>query len=49
MHELISYSEWATEVDIDAYLDSAVHKEIVRHARNLQGAKAKVKPYDPVE
>ena len=48
-HELISYSEWATEADIDVYLNSAAHKEIVRHARNLKGAKATVKLYDPVE
>ena len=27
-HELISYSEWATEADIKTYLDSAAHKEM---------------------
>ena len=48
-HELISYSEWATEVDIKAYLDSAAHKEIVQHARSLKGSKAVVKLYDLVE
>jgi len=48
-HELISYSEWATEADIKAYLDSAAHKEIVRHARSLKGSKAVVKLYDLVE
>ena len=48
-HELISYSEWGTEADIAAYLDSADHKEIVRHARSLKGSKAVVKLYDLVE
>jgi heme-degrading monooxygenase HmoA len=48
-HELISYSEWATEADIKAYLDSAAHKEIVHHARSLKGSKAVVKLYDLVE
>jgi heme-degrading monooxygenase HmoA len=45
-HELISYSEWASESDIDLYRSSAAHKEIVRHARALKGAKAEVKLYD---
>ena len=48
-HELISYSEWATEADIAAYLDSAAHKEILHHARSLKGSKAVVKLYDLVE
>ena len=48
-HELISYSEWASEADIKAYLDSAAHKEIVRHARGLKGSKAVVKLYDLVD
>jgi heme-degrading monooxygenase HmoA len=48
-HELISYSEWATEADIDAYLGSAAHKEIVSHARSLKGAKATVKLYELAE
>ena len=48
-HELISYSEWASEADIKAYLDRAAHKEIVRHARGLKGSKAVVKLYDLVE
>ena len=48
-HELISYSEWATEADIDAYLSSAAHKEIVSHSRSLKGAKATVKLYELVE
>jgi heme-degrading monooxygenase HmoA len=48
-HEFISYSEWATEADINAYLGSAAHKEIVSHARSLKGAKAIVKLYELVE
>jgi heme-degrading monooxygenase HmoA len=48
-HELISYSEWATEADIDMYRNSDAHKEIVRHARGLKGSKAQVKLYDLVE
>jgi heme-degrading monooxygenase HmoA len=48
-HELISYSEWATEADIDAYLNSAAHKEIVHHSRGLKDAKATVKLYELVE
>ena len=48
-HELIPYSEWGTEADIAAYLDSADHKEIVRHARSLTVSKAVVKLYDLVE
>ena len=48
-HELISYSEWATEADIESYRNSDAHKEIVRHARGLKGAKAQVKLYDLVE
>ena len=45
-HELISYSEWDTQADIDLYLGSDAHKEIVRHARGLKGSKAEVKLYD---
>jgi heme-degrading monooxygenase HmoA len=48
-HELISYSEWASEADIELYRASDAHKEIVRHARGLKGAKAEVKLYDLVE
>ncbi len=48
-HELISYSEWASEADIEAYRNSDAHKEIVQHARSLRGSKAKVKLYDLVE
>ena len=45
-HELISYSEWDTEADIDLYRNSDAHQEIVRHARALTGSKAEVKLYD---
>ena len=48
VHELISYSEWDTEADIETYRNSDAHKEIVRHARALKGSKAQVKLYDPV-
>jgi heme-degrading monooxygenase HmoA len=47
-HELISYSEWDNETDIELYRASDAHKEIVRHARALKGAKADVKLYDLV-
>jgi heme-degrading monooxygenase HmoA len=48
-HELISYSEWATETDIELYQSSDAHQEIVRHTRGLHGTKAEVKLYDLVE
>jgi len=48
VHELISYSEWDTEADIETYRNSDAHKEIVRHTRSLKGAKAEVKLYDLV-
>jgi heme-degrading monooxygenase HmoA len=48
VHELISYSEWETEADIELYRQTDAHKEIVRHARGLKGAKAQVKLYDLV-
>jgi len=47
-HELISYSEWETEADLALYHHSAVHDEIVSHARALKGTKAEVKLYDLV-
>ena len=47
-HELISYSEWDTQADIDLYMSSDAHKVIVRHARSLKGSKADVKLYDLV-
>jgi heme-degrading monooxygenase HmoA len=47
--ELISYSEWDSEADIELYRASDAHKEIVRHARGLKGAEAVVKLYDLVK
>jgi heme-degrading monooxygenase HmoA len=47
-HEFISYSEWDSEADVENYRISDAHKEIVRHARALKGAKAEVKLYDLV-
>jgi len=47
--EFISYSEWDSEAAMEAYRNSAAHKEIVRHARALKGAKAEVKLYDLVQ
>lgn len=46
--EYISYSEWETQADIDAYRDSDAHKQIQSHSRNLQGAQATVKRYQIV-
>ena len=46
--EFISYSEWESEADIEMYLNSDAHNEIVRHARALKGAKAEVKLYELV-
>ena len=45
----LSYSEWASEIDIRQYMNSAAHKEIVRHARSLEGTTAVVKLYELVE
>jgi heme-degrading monooxygenase HmoA len=45
----ISYSDWESEADIERYLRSDAHKEIVRHTRGLKGAKAEVKLYDLVK
>jgi heme-degrading monooxygenase HmoA len=47
-HELISYSEWDSEADIELYRSSDAHREIVRHARALKGSTAEVKLYDLV-
>jgi heme-degrading monooxygenase HmoA len=47
--ELISYSEWESEADVERYRDSDAHKEIVRHSRGLKGAQAVVKLYDLVK
>jgi len=46
--EFISYSEWDSEEDIEAYRRSDAHKEIVAHSRRLEGASAAVKLYDLV-
>jgi len=48
-HEFISYSEWDSEVAIEAYRSSDAHEEIVRHTRGLKGAKAEVKLYELVQ
>jgi heme-degrading monooxygenase HmoA len=48
-HEFISYSEWDSEAAIESYRNSQAHKEIVRPARSLKGAKAEVKLYDVVQ
>jgi heme-degrading monooxygenase HmoA len=47
--EFISYSEWESQAAIEAYRNSQAHKEIVRHARALKGAKAEVKLYELVQ
>ncbi len=47
--ELISYSEWGSEADVERYSNSEAHKEIVRHSRGLKGAQAVVKLYDLVK
>jgi heme-degrading monooxygenase HmoA len=46
--EFISYSEWESERDVERYLSSDAHKEIVRHARGLKGTQVVVKLYDLV-
>jgi heme-degrading monooxygenase HmoA len=47
--EFISYSEWESEQDIEKYLSSDAHKEIVRHSRGLKGTQVVVKLYDLVK
>jgi heme-degrading monooxygenase HmoA len=47
-HEFISCSEWESEYDIEMYMHSNAHEEIVRHTRSLKGAKAQVKLYEAV-
>ena len=44
----ISYSEWASDEDIERYRASDAHQEIIRHAQGLRGAKAEVKLYETV-
>ncbi len=46
--EYISYSEWESQSDIDAYRISDAHKQIQSHSRGLQGAQAIVKRYQIV-
>ena len=46
--EYISYSEWDSQADIDAYRNSEAHKKIQSHSRALQGAQAVVKRYQIV-
>ena len=46
--EYISYSEWESQADIDAYRESEGHKQIQSHSRQLQGAQAVVKRYQVV-
>ena len=47
--EFISYSEWESEQDIERYMKSDAHKEIVRQSRGLKGTKVVVKLYDLVK
>ena len=47
-HEFISYSEWESEIDIEMYMHSDAHVEIVKHTKGLKGAKAQVKLYELV-
>ena len=47
--EFISYSEWESEQDIELYLKSDAHKEIVRHSRGLKATQVVVKLYDLVK
>lgn len=46
--EYISYAEWESQADIEAYRDSAAHEQIQSHSRALQGARATVKRYQVV-
>ena len=47
--KFISYSEWESEQDVERYMKSDAHKEIVRHSRGLKGTKVVVKLYDLVK
>ncbi|MEA2989529.1 MAG: Antibiotic biosynthesis monooxygenase, partial [Alphaproteobacteria bacterium] len=47
--EFISYSEWESDQDIERYLSSEAHQEIVRHSRGLKGTEVVVKLYDLVK
>jgi heme-degrading monooxygenase HmoA len=48
VHELISYSEWASEADTALYKNSGANQEIVRRAKSLGGTSAVVKLYELV-
>lgn len=47
--EYISYAEWESQEDIDRYRESEDHQTIQTHARGLQGARAVVKRYEPID
>jgi heme-degrading monooxygenase HmoA len=47
-NEFISYSEWETQSDIDAYLQSADHQEIKRYNEKLGDTAVVVKTYERV-
>ena len=47
--EYISYSEWESQEDIERYRESDDHQKIQSHARALQGARAVVKRYEPID
>ena len=44
----ISYSEWESQADIDAYLKSADHQEIKRHNLKLGPAEVRVQTLERV-
>ena len=46
--EYISYAEWDNQENIDRYLASAAHQEIVSHTRKLRSEKPIVKRYQSV-
>ena len=42
----VSYSEWASQADIDAYLRSEDHQQIKRHNLKLGPAEVKVETFE---
>jgi heme-degrading monooxygenase HmoA len=46
--EYVSYSEWADNASIEAYLRSDDHQEIKRRTSGIKGATVIVKTYDVV-
>lgn len=46
--EVISYSEWADQAAVDAYLKSEAFEKIKKHNRNIKGAEVTVKHYERV-